>query len=207
MVVGRGESDDLRHAELGQHLGVGGLVLGGVVDGADADDHTLARHQARHRVDSADRARVGERHGDAGEVVGADLVGADLAYEVLVGGPEAAEVEGVGVADAGDEERPRPVALVDVDREPEAHVLVVHHAGLAVDLGERRVHRRHPGERLDHGVADEVGERDLAPARAPEVVVEDEAVDLEQLGGHDAGTGGRGHDEAGGHVGSSQAEW
>ena len=40
--------------------GVGALPLGGVVDGADADDDALAGHEAGHRLLGADGAGVGE---------------------------------------------------------------------------------------------------------------------------------------------------
>ena len=61
MVVRRRDRDDLADAELAEGALVGALPLGGVVDGADADDHALAGHEARHRLDRADRAGVGER--------------------------------------------------------------------------------------------------------------------------------------------------
>ena len=77
---------------------VGAAERGGVVEPADADDDALAGHQAGHRLDRADGAGVGEGDRGAGEVVGGQLVGADLADEVLVGAAEAAEVERVGVA-------------------------------------------------------------------------------------------------------------
>ena len=57
VVVGGGDRDDLRHAELGERALVGGLVLGRVVDRADADDDALAGHEPRHRLHRADRAR------------------------------------------------------------------------------------------------------------------------------------------------------
>ena len=60
VVVGARDRDDLAHAERAEVGAVGALELGRVVDAADADDHALARHQARHRLDGADRARVGE---------------------------------------------------------------------------------------------------------------------------------------------------
>ena len=77
----------------------------------------------------------------------------------------------------------RAVAALHVDREPEVHVLVADDDRLVV-LG--RVRRVEPGEvveRAEHRVGDEVGEADLARAGARQLVVEDLAVDLEQLGG------------------------
>ena len=100
------------------------------------------------------------RDGGAGEVVGAELVGADLADELLVGAPEAAEVERVGVADHRHEQRAAAVALLDVDGDAQADVLVADDARLAVgvlDVGG--VHHRHGlVDGPDDGVADEVGE-------------------------------------------------
>ena len=69
VVVGRGEGDDLRDAELGQHPGVGGLPLRRILEAPDADDDPLAGHQPRHRLDGADGAGVGQGDGGAAEVV------------------------------------------------------------------------------------------------------------------------------------------
>ena len=131
VVVGRGERDHLAQAELGQHARVGRLEPGRVPERADADDGALARHEPRHRLHRAERARVGQRHRRPGEVVGRDLVGVDLADQVLVGHHEGAEVERVGVLDARHQQGAAAVALLLVDREPEPHVLVMDDARLA----------------------------------------------------------------------------
>ncbi|MGC4097169.1 MAG: hypothetical protein QM706_08635, partial [Nitrospira sp.] len=47
---------------------------GGVGDRAGGDDRALAGHEARHRGDGADAARVGEGDGGAAQLVGAELV-------------------------------------------------------------------------------------------------------------------------------------
>ena len=202
VVVGRGDRHHLRQAEVGEGGRVGAGVGRGVVERADADDEALAGHEAGHRLHGADGAGVGERHGDAGEVVRGQLVGAHLADEVLVGGVEPVEVEGVGLLDAGHEQRAAAVALLDVDGEAEAEVVVAHDVGLAVgpfDVG--RVHGGDGGgDGLHHGVADDVGEADLAAPGAAEVAVDDLAVDLEQLGRDLAERGGRRDREAGLHV-------
>ena len=65
---------------------------------------------------------------------GLSLLDADLADELLVGAPEAAEVERVGVAHDRHEQRAAAVALLEVDRDAEAHVLVADHARLAVGV-------------------------------------------------------------------------
>ena len=134
VVVRRGERDDLAQAEAGQGAGVGPLVLGGVVDGADADDGPLAGHEPGDGVDGADGARVGEGDGRAGEVVGADLAAADPADQVLVGGEVAVEVEGVGALDVGDQEAVGAVGLGHVDGQAQVDVGVADHARLPVDL-------------------------------------------------------------------------
>ena len=126
MVVGARERDDLADADLGERLRVGAFELDRVGDRADADDRALARHQARHRVHRADRARVGDRHRRAGEVVDRELVRARLADQLLVRGVERGEVERVRALDVRDEQRARAVVLLQVDREAEVHVRVPH---------------------------------------------------------------------------------
>ncbi len=56
--------------ELGQHAGIGRLETRRISQRADADDGALARHEARHGLQGAERSGVGERHGRPGEVVG-----------------------------------------------------------------------------------------------------------------------------------------
>jgi hypothetical protein len=143
VVVGARQRDDLAHADLRERLRVGTFELDRVRDRSDADDHALARHQARHRVLRADGAGVRDRNGRAREVVDGELVGARLPDDVFVRGVERGEVEGVGVLDVGDEQRARPVVTLHVDREAEIDVLVAHDRGLAVDDAERRVHVPH----------------------------------------------------------------
>ena len=141
VVVGARDRDDLGDAERRQVAAVGALELGRVVDGADADDDALAGHQARHRLHGADGARVGERHAGALEVGDGELVAADLADDLLVGDQEAGEVERLGVAEDGHDERACAVALVDVDREAHVDVLVLDEPWLAVGtLQEHVVH-------------------------------------------------------------------
>ncbi len=111
------------------------------------------------------------------------LFATHLDDEVFVRVQEAGEVEGLGALHVGHEQRVRAVALLHVDREAEVHVLVAHDDGLAVLGGVRGVEGREVGERAQHRVRDEVREAHLARAGAREVVVEDLAVDLEQLRG------------------------
>ena len=204
VVVGRGDREDLAQAELGDDPRVRRLEPGGVTERADPDDRPLAGHEPRHRLHRAERARVGQAHRRAGEVLRRDAIGVHLAHEVLVGEHEGPEVERVRVADAGDEQRPRPVALLDVDRQAEPDVLVPHDAGLARPvevLDERGVQRGDLAQGPHHGVADQVGETDLGAGRPGQLVVEDLPVDLEQARRDGADARGRRHPEAGLHVG------
>ena len=203
VVVRAGDRDHLAHAERAEVATVGALELGRVVDAADADDHTLAWHQSRYRLDRADRARVGERHVGALEVLDGELVVLDLADDLLVGGEEAGEVERVGVADHGHDERAAAVGLRHIHGEAHVDVVVHDEARLAVGTFEERVlHPRHlVGDGADDGVADEVGEADLGQPGALPEPVDHLAVDLEQLGGDVAEAGGGGNVQAALHVG------
>ena len=79
-------------------------------------------------------------------------------------------------------------------------MLVPHDDGLAVFGAVGGVQRREVGERAQHRVGDEVGEAHLARAGARELVVQDLAVDLQQLGGNDAHRRGGGDPQARLHV-------
>ncbi len=92
------------------------------------------------------------------------------------------EVHLLGRLDRGHDEGAAAVVLLQVDGEAEVDVGRLDEGGLAVLLGEAVVHLRHERQGLDHGVADEVREADLAAARAGQVVVDDDAVVDEQLG-------------------------
>jgi hypothetical protein len=203
VVVGRGQGDDLRHPELRQRLGVGTLPLGGVVERPHADDRTLPGHQPGDRLHGADGAGVGQGDRRAHKVVGAELVGAHLADELLVPPVELGEAERVGIADAGDEQRAAAIGLLDVDGDPQPDVGMVHDAWRAVGtLGVGRVQGRHRVRRGPHdGVPDQVGERHLSSPLAGQVAVDDLAVDLEELGGHGSEAGRRRDLETRLHVG------
>ena len=110
--------------ELGEHLRVGGGELGRVAERSDADDGALAGHEARHRLGRPERAGVGDRDRDAGEVVHRQLVRAHLAHEVLVGVQELGEIKRVGRPHAGHEERPAASGALVVDGDTEPDVLV-----------------------------------------------------------------------------------
>src|SRR4030095_198012 len=106
----------------GQGVGVVALVLGRVVDGADADDGRLAGHQAGNRQHRADGARVGDGQGGVGEVPDGQLVRLDLADELLVGADEGGEVEGVGLLDVGHQQGPGAVGAAGVHGQPQVDV-------------------------------------------------------------------------------------
>src|SRR5207302_11420485 len=139
--------------------------------------------------------------GRTGAVVGSELVAAGAPDDVLVRRPEPGEVERLRGTDVRYDELAGAVVLVQVDREAEVDVLVVHDGRLAVDLGERAVHRRHLVHRADQREADEMGERDLAAAAAPQMVVDDRAVVDQQLRRDRADAGRRRYGEARLHVG------
>ncbi len=97
-----------------------------------------------------------------------------------------------------------PRRLLHVHGQAQAHVLVTDDPGRALAVGvvhEGGVHGRDGHQALDHGVADQVGEADLAAGGPEQLVVDDGPVDLEQLGRHHPHTGGGGHAEGRLHVG------
>ena len=94
--------------------------LGRIADGADRDDAALTGHEPRHRGDRAEAARVGERHGRAGEVVGHEAVGARLLDQRLVGRVERGEVHRVGALDHRHDEAAAAVLPLHVHREARA---------------------------------------------------------------------------------------
>ena len=201
VVVGRGERDRLADRQPGQGLlgrpGVGGRVL----HRPDAHDAALARHQPRHRVLGADRARVGDRRGGALEVGDRELARAGPAHDVLVGRPELAEVHLLRRLDVRHEQLPAAVGGVHVDGQAQVDVVGPGDGRLAVLLGVGVVHLRQRRQRRDHRVPDQVRERHLAAAAAPQVVVDDDPVVREQLGRDRADAGRGGHGQAGRHVG------
>ena len=194
MVVGRGDRHHRTHAQGGQAAPVGRLILGREAERTHPDDGALPRHEPGHRLHRAQGARVGQGHRHAAEVVGRHLLGVDLAHQILVGHHEGPEIETLGMADDGDEQRPRAVALAHVDGQAETDVLVPNHPGgaLLVDLvDEGGVEGGHGLQGLHHGVADEMGEADLGARRPGQVLVQYGPVDLEQLGRHRPDAGGR----------------
>ncbi len=138
VVVGRRQRDHGPDADLRQVAAVGGLELGRVPERAHADDGALARHEPRHRLQSAKRSGVGEGDRRTCEVVRPGLAGVDLAHHLLVGDHESPEVESLGPADHRDQQGARAVGFLEVHGEAQADVVVVDHARLA-----RAVHVGH----------------------------------------------------------------
>ena len=201
MVVGGGQGDDLADGMAGQGVGAGTGEGGRVVHGADPHDEPLAGHEARHRVQGADHAGVGQGHGGTPEVVKVQLVLAGLGHEGLVGLHELGQVHEVGLLDGGHQQAALPVGAGHVDGQAEGHVgrLVQDRlAGLVDPVGD--VHRGHLGQGLDDRPADEVGEGDLAAAGTGQVSVDDGPILDEDLGGHGPGGGGRGYGQGVVHV-------
>ena len=204
VVVGGGEGNRLAHTQVGDCARVGCLEARWVPQRSHPDDEPLARHEPRDRLDGSECPRVGQGHRGPGEIVRGDLVGVDLAHQLLVGGDEAAEVPGVRLGDARHQEGAVTARLLHVHRQPEADAAMSDDTGrpLAVGVGhEGGVHGRDGDEPLDHRVADQVGEADLAPGGPEELVVGDGAIDLEELGRNDPHAGGGGNSERCLHVG------
>ena len=203
VVVGRAEGEHLGHAELGEGARVGTGVRRGEAQRSGADDRPLTGHEARDRPLGADRAGVGEGDRGALEVVDGELVGLGLADELVVDGAEAGEVHRVGVLDDGDHEGAGAVGLLHVDGESQPHVLPANQAGRPVGAFDEVVvhHRDVIRDRAYQGVADDVGEADLAAPGPAQVAVDDAAVDLEELGRDLAERRGGRDLEAGLHVG------
>ena len=177
------------------------LVGGRVLHRAHADDAALAGHQPRHRVLGADRARVGQADR------GARRSPRPRACRCGPCGPRPRTPSRTGGSPSvsaalmfGHQQLPGPVVLAHVDGQAEVDVLGLDQHRLAVRLGVGVVHLRGRGQRPDHRVADQVGERHLAAAAAAEVVVDHYAVVDQELG-RDGAHAGRGwHGEARGHV-------
>ena len=200
VVVGRRKCEDLRHGIAHDRLGGGALPFGWVFKCARADDAALALHESRHRVNSADGARIGEADRGAYEVIHTEFVVACSADEIFVGRVEHREVHRLGGFDAGHHQRARSIRLLEIDREAEVHVRRSDHGGLAVNFGERVVHCRLCRDCLDDCVADNVRERHLAATSTCEMAIDHVAVVREQFCGHRTNAGGCWHAETGFHV-------
>ncbi len=191
MVVGGRHRRHLRDAERLDLLGRRVRPLDRVGDRADGHDRALPGHQAGHRGDRAQAARVGERDVRALEVVGRELVLPRLVDQVLVAGVEAGEVEAVGGLDARHHEAARAVLALDVDGDPEVDGGAGDHERLAVALLERAGHDRPLGGRSDDRPGDQVRERDL-DALLLELPVHRLPLGVEGVDGERAERGGRG---------------
>jgi hypothetical protein len=192
MVVRAGDADDLAHPELGQGLRGRALELAGIVDPSGGHDQALARHQPRDRELCSDGPRVRQGDVGAGEVVRRQLVGPNLADDLLVGGPESGEVQAVRSLDVRDQQGPRAVGPLHVHGQPEVDGLGRGHVRLAFDLHEVPLHGRDRFHGVHDGPPDDVGEADLAPGGCRQEPVDDPAVLLQELGGDEPERGGGG---------------
>ena len=203
VVVGGRQHHDLGEPPAGERVGVGTLERRRVVDGPHTHDQPLAGHEPGDRPAGAQHPRVGERDRGAGEVVGGEAVAARASQQLVVGVDEFPEPQLLGVAQARHQQRPRPVAALVVDGEAQPHVGVAHYPGHPVGArGERGVHRRCVvGDGAHDGVGDEVGVADPAAPGPAQVAVDDQAIDVEQLGRDLPEAGGHRDRQAGLHVG------
>ena len=181
VVVGRCQRDNFADAEFGDALLAGALELRRQFHRADANDGALACHQSRHRVHGADGPRVGQRDGDAGEILGGELAVSGATHDVLVGRDELTESHCLATFDGGDDQGAFPVFAGQVDRQAQICVPRGDRVGLAVDLGEVAVHVGELLDCLDDRVPEQVGKGDLAAAGALEMVVGDDPVIDHQL--------------------------
>ncbi len=163
VVVGRGQGHDLLDPELLERRARGVGEARRVGDRAGRDDRALADHQARHRGDRPDPARVGQGERRAGLLLDRELAVARLDDEVLVGRAEAREVELVGVLDHRHDQEARAVFLLRVDRQAEVDP-GLDPLRLAVAAPERGRDGRDLARRAGQREGDDVGERDLLGA-------------------------------------------
>lgn len=112
MVVGRGQGGDFGDAQAGDPRGVNALEFRRIVNGADAENDTLAAHESRHRMIGANTAGVGQRGCGTGEVGYFELAASRLLDERLIGLPETGEVEIFAVLDIGNQQLPGAIGLL-----------------------------------------------------------------------------------------------
>ena len=178
------------------------LKFSWVIDRPDTNNHTLADHEAWHRLIGANRARVGEAHVGTLEIVNRQFVGAHLAHDVVVGQNETQEVEGVCAIQHRHHECALAVALVDINRQTEVHIGVALQLRFAVGVCNKGI--LHVWYFIDHRthdrVSDEMREADFCLTRARAIAVDDTTVDFEQLGRNLAHARGSGHRQAALHV-------
>ena len=136
---------------------------------------------------------VGDAHGDAGEIVGAQdrccaPCGPWCRSARRSWGSRAWSASGMhGTSSVRD-----PSAFSTSTAMPRPMWSWTHHSGAGVGLDEGGVHHRHvAGDGLHHGVGDQMGVRHLAPVGAAQVAVDDPAVDVEQFGRNFPEAGGR----------------
>src|SRR5690606_10698596 len=183
---------ELADTHLGDPFVAHALELGRVLHGARADDRALPLHEPRYGMHGADGARVGQRDGDAAEILGGQFAVAGTADDVLVGGVELGEVHLFAALDGRDHEGTAAVLTGQIDGQAQVGVGGGHRVRLPVDLGEMPVHVREGLHGLHDRVTEQMGERNLAAAGPREVVVDDDPVVDHQLGRDSPHAGGGG---------------
>ena len=198
VVVGRGQRDDLADRQPGQRLLAGALELGRVLHRADADDRALARPSA-----AAPSARCRCVPGLVSEIV---VPAKSSTVELAVAGPPDDVLVGRSRTGAksivsaplmlGTSSCRVPSGLGRSIARPRLTCSGRDHGRLAVDLGVAGFISGIVGQRLDHRVADQVGEARPCRRGRAEVVVDDDAVVDQQLG-RDGAHAGRGRHRRG----------
>ena len=146
VVVGARDRHHLADAEVCNRCRVDMLEARRQRDRARCDDRSLADHQARHRGDRPEAARVCEAHRRALELVRGDLADPRPRDQILECGVKAREPKGFGALDDRHEERTAAVLAFDIDGDPEVDP---GRDDLVRPLGDTLEGRAHDGERLD----------------------------------------------------------
>ena len=134
------------------------MKLSRILEGSGADDAGLASHQARDRVDRANSARVGQRNGVAGVIVGHKLSFSGARDNVFIRQQEVREAHVLGPLDARNNETASSIRFGHIDGNTQVDVCWLNHDGFPVDLVVVDVLARELLEGLDHRPGDQVGE-------------------------------------------------
>ncbi len=163
MVVGRGQHHRLRDAELAQPLGRGVGPLGGVGDCPGGDDRALPAEQPRHRGDSAEPTRVGQRDVGALEVVRGQLALPRLRDQLLVVAVEGGEVEPLRPLDRRHHQAVRPILALDINRDPQVDRVPLDRKRLPILALEHPSHNWMRLSRLHDRPGDQMSKGNLHP--------------------------------------------
>ncbi len=153
MVVGRCEGHHSRVAD--------------VPDRAGGHDAPLSGHQSRDRGRGPQRARVGEGHGRAHVVVGAQAAVPRAGHQLLVSRVESREIQALRAADDRHDQEAAAVGPLHVHGQAQVDGTRVDDVRGPADLGERAGHARLLRRGAGEGEPDEVGEARPSSARSP----------------------------------------